>query len=424
VQEQKGIVRDARDATNSRDPAQAGKRDALRVRETALRKQTAQLAADPMFASLQPAHLKTADAHLADAESHLAAADAPAAATAAQQGLDSLQRELDRQAERVGKADQAVARSEFQRFEHDQARNRTAADSLGVASARLGDSGVALQKDLIRAGGAMRAAETELEKTAAKPAAVDQLEALKHLAKSRDDLARSVETLLVELRSELQTRILSELTEMHEIQATIRETTEAQAPRVGQRSRTALVLVVGLSQKEAELAERTDHLRALTVETEFGIALPTALQVLAREMTKVQEWLKEGDASVRTVTLEKRIEEDLLSLLEAMRRLPPTTPPPPGAPLPSDLRALERELNRLIAELKMIRLLQSRLNDDTAGLDHGRSQEAVLPPALRREIEALKSSQEEIRDSLAKIADRLPSPDGGGGGAEPEKVDR
>ena len=34
--------------------------------------------------------------------------------------------------------------------------------------------------------------------------------------------------------------------------------------------------------------------------------------------------------------------------------------------------ARERELNRLIAELKMIRLVQSRLNDDTVNVDKSR----------------------------------------------------
>ncbi len=89
-------------------------------------------------------------------------------------------------------------------------------------------------------------------------------------------------------------------------------------------------------------------------------------------MTRVEGWLKEGDASARTIEMERRIEQDLLGLLEAMRRLPPSTPPPPGAPLPTEPRARERELNRLIAELKMIRLLQSRLNDDTTTIDQGR----------------------------------------------------
>jgi hypothetical protein len=81
--------------------------------------------------------------------------------------------------------------------------------------------------------------------------------------------------------------------------------------------------------------------------------------------------------------------------------------------LPKDPRARERELNRLIAELKMIRLLQSRLNDDTFETDRGRPKEAVLPPPLKRVIEDLKSAQDEIHESLAKLSKQY---EGGGGG--------
>ena len=55
----------------------------------------------------------------------------------------------------------------------------------------------------------------------------------------------------------------------------------------------------------------------------------------------------------------------------------------------------------------MIRLLQVRLNDDTAEVDNGRPRTEVLPPALRREIEALKAAQEEIRDSLRRVGAAL-----------------
>jgi hypothetical protein len=395
-------------------PERKAARAASREQEAEVQKKAAGLAAAAPFAGLEPAYLKQADAHLGDAVTSLATTDDRASVDAGRQALDLLEKELDRLNERVATSEHAVAAAEFKRFEQDQARNRSAADSLAVTSARLGDTGVALQKDLIRAGGSMRAAEGELAKTAAKPASEDQLDALKHLVKSREDLAKATEGLLVELRAELQARLMAELTEMHEMQLAIRETTQAQAPRVAQRSRTAMVLVVGLAQKEAELVSRTDHLVALTVETEFGIALPTALRVLSREMTKIQEWLKEGDASSRTVALEKRVEEDLLGLLEAMRRLPPTTPPPPGSPLPTDLRSRERELNRLIAELKMIRLLQTRLNDDTVEVDHSRPPTPVLTPALRREIETLQASQEETRDSLAKISERMDLPEDSG----------
>jgi hypothetical protein len=124
-------------------------------------------------------------------------------------------------------------------------------------------------------------------------------------------------------------------------------------------------------------------------------------------MRNVEGRLKESDASPGTIATEKRIEEDLLSLVQAIRRLPPTTPPPPGTPLPSNLRERERELNRLVAELKMIRLLQVRLNDDTTGVDGSRPDPTTLPPAIRREIEALEASQDELRESLSKIAERI-----------------
>jgi hypothetical protein len=413
VRGQKDVIRDTRDARQKEgEPARKGAKDAARDRESGLRTSAASLAADPLFATLDPPHLKQADPHLGDAVAHLATPDVDSAVLAEEKALDSFQKELDRLNERASKAEQAVATPEFQKFEQDQLKNRKATNTLAEVSARLGDSGVALQKDLIRAGAPMQTAESDLAKAAARPAAEDQLAALKLLTKSRQGLAKALEGLLTELRAELATRITAELTEMHEAQVAIREVTETQAPRVAQKSRAAFILVASQSQKEAELVDKTDQLASLTEETEFGIALPTALRVISRQMKAVRGWLKEGDASPRTVTQEKRIEQDLLGLLEAMRRLPPTTPPPPGTPLPSDPRARERELNRLIAELKMIRLLQVRLDDDTIVVDRSRPAPPLLPPVLRREIEALKGNQEEIRDSLSKIAKQLePQPD-------------
>jgi hypothetical protein len=129
-------------------------------------------------------------------------------------------------------------------------------------------------------------------------------------------------------------------------------------------------------------------------------------------MHSIEGWLKAGDVAPRTIALEKRVEEDLLGLIEAVRRLPPTTPPQPDEPLPSDPRARERELSRLVAELKMVRMIQSRLNDDTVVVDKTRPAAATLPPPLRREVESLEATQDEIRDSLAKIGERLPFPEG------------
>ena len=199
---------------------------------------------------------------------------------------------------------------------------------------------------------------------------------------------------------------------MHEIQASIRETTQAQAPRVLQKSRTALITVAGLSKKEAELGERTEHLLALVEETEFGIALPTALRVLSREMRSIEGWLKAGDVLARTIALETRVEEDLLGLLQAIRRLPPTTPPPPGTPLPSDLTG-----TRARAEPADRRAQDDPAAPVAAQRRHGRGRQDPprrlgprLPPSGARSRRS-RPSQDEIRDSLAKIAERLETPD-------------
>jgi hypothetical protein len=382
--------------------------------EAGVREAAGALAADPLFADREPAWLAQAIPHVDDTTTHLEAGELDPALDAGQQALDLFRKERDRLDGRIAEAEAATSEDQFRRFEADQKRNRDATDALSSASARLGETGVSLQKNLIDASGAMRDAEGDLAQTAPEPAASDQEDALKKLLESREALSGAMEELLVELRTELQAQIIADLTEMYEAQVVIRESTEAQAPRAAEKSRTALIALAGLAKSEAELAARIEQLTDLVEITEFGIALPTSLRVLGREMLAVEALLKGGDATPPTIALERRIEEDLLGLIQAMRRLPPSTPPPPGTPLPSEPRDRERELNRLVAELKMIRMLQSRLNDDTVIVDETRPDASPLSAELRREIDALRNNQDEIRESLSKIGRQLEPPGLGG----------
>lgn len=382
--------------------------------EAAVREVAGALAADPLVADREPAWIKQAIPHVDDTTTHLESGKLDPALDAAQQALDLFLKERDRLDERIADAEAAISEDQFRQFERDQNRNRDATDALSSVSSRLGDAGIALQKNLIDASGSMRDAEGNLAQTEPEPAATDQLDALKKLLESRETLAKALEELLVELRTELQAQIIADLTEMYEAQVAIRESTEAQAPRAAEQSRTALIALAGLARSEAELAARIEQLTDLVEITEFGIALPTSLRVLGREMLAVEALLKAGDATQSTIDLERRIEEDLLGLIQAMRRLPPSTPPPPGTPLPSEPRDRERELNRLVAELKMIRMLQTRLNDETVIVDETRPEDSPLSAELRREIDALRNNQDEIRESLSKIGRQLEPPGLGG----------
>lgn len=412
VREQRSVVETTTRA--SEDQAGASRDEAIAdaiAREAGVRESANALANTPPFNEVEPALLARAIPLVEDTTTFLEADNTGEAIDSGRQALELFEEQLAALDAKLGEAEADIAEDRFRQFERDQARNRESTDTLAQVSSRIGDSGVALQKDLITASGAMKEAEGNLSRTEAEPAADRQDDALKALIKSRQDLAAATEKLLVELRIELQAQIIADLAEMHEMQVSIRESTEAQAPRAAQKSRTALIALANLAKTEAELASRMEQLTDLVEITEFGIALPTSLRVLGREMSVVEALLKAGDATEPTVKLERRIEEDLLGLLQAMRRLPPTTPPPPGTPLPSNLRDRERELNRLVAELKMIRLLQSRLNDDTVIVDESRPEFPDLPSDLRRQIEALRDNQDEIRESLGRIGQQLEPPD-------------
>jgi hypothetical protein len=414
VRDQQAVIADTKNTDKGGEKTAKETRSQIREREVKLRGSTTALANDPLFADLQPPHLRRADTHLSEAAASLEKDDAKAAIAAEEKALALMRQELTRLDDQVTQTRRTIEAAAFRRRGEDQVKNHESAEKLGVLAARLGDAGVVLRKDLIRAGASMQSAGQNLARAAAKPAADEQASALDVLGKSRDDLADSVERLLAELRSELRTRLIRDLLEMHEQQLAVREITQAQAPRVQQKSRIALVTVGGLAPKQAELGERTEHLLALVEETEFGIALPTTLRVLAREMRSIEGWLKSGDVAPRTIAMETRLEQDAITLAGAIRQLPSETPPAPGTPLATNQRERDRELSRLIAELTMVRMLQARLNDDTVGVDKTRPAASTLPPAFRREVETLESNQDEIRDSLAKIAERLDFPQDSG----------
>ncbi len=169
VRDQEGLFADTKKASTKgdesseerpgRDPDAQGK-----VREAA-----SALATDPLFADLQPPHLRRADAQFAEAVASLDKAALSAAVSAEEKGLGLLRQELARLDDEMKQSERTIADAEFQRRTVDQGKNRTATETLQETSARLGDVGVALRKDLIRASASMRTAEQSLGKIGAAP---------------------------------------------------------------------------------------------------------------------------------------------------------------------------------------------------------------------------------------------------------------
>jgi septal ring factor EnvC (AmiA/AmiB activator) len=118
-------------------------------------------------------------------------------------------------------------------------------------------------------------------------------------------------------------------------------------------------------------------------------------------MAGVKESLTAADASEPVVARERDIEADLKDLLAAMRQMPSSK----GSNDDSDPnRARERELNRLVAELKMIRMVQVRVNRATVQTDGRRPAEiAAIAADLRRQIENVTNQQDDVREVTERL---------------------
>jgi archaellum component FlaC len=264
---------------------------------------------------------------------------------------------------------------------------------------------------LIRAAGSMSNAESSFGNQDASSAGTSQGEALASLKYTREQLADEAENLLNRLRAEIKKRTIEGLVQMLEGQVVVRQSTERLGPRVKEGARTVLTSVVALAGSEGKLIVIGEGLTALVEETEFGIALPAALRSVTDAMADVKERLAAADASEEVVIAEKQIEEDLAALLEAMKQLPSQGDPGKGQRGGASER--ERQLNRLIAELKMVRMLQVRVGRDTRDVDKNRPAELKdLSASLVRRIETLQDRQEDVHDVTERIAveraDELP----------------
>jgi hypothetical protein len=295
-----------------------------------------------------------------------------------------------------------VDAQKFAALAKDQAGNRQLNENIAEMVRGLGDSGKSAMNDLNKSGNSMASAERQLGGQQAGAAGQDQESALAALKAAREKLAEEAERLQAQLRGEVKKRLLEGLTLMLEQQVMVRESTVTLAPRAAKGSRQAQASVVGLAKSEGKIIALADELINMVEETEFGYALPAALRLVRDEMAGVQTSLSKGDATEPVVNAEKQVEADLKALFEALKQMPAAAPPKSGKGKGGSDEQ-ERELNRMVAELKLLRLLQVRVNQETVGTDQKRQQAAGISAALRRQIEDIGGRQEDVRDVTEKL---------------------
>lgn len=320
-----------------------------------------------------------------------------------EQALSLLKQAEEALREQERELEAAISEQKFAEMRKDQSNNRKATDGISEAAVQLGDAGSAARADLGKASGSMMSAEGSLGSGDADSANDSQDDAEESLKSARAKLAAEADKLLNRLRAEIKKRTIEGLVQMLEGQITIRQSTERLGPRVKDGGRVVSNSVTGLASAENKLIVIGEGLTALVEETEFGIALPAALRSVTDGMIDIKDRLAAVDASESVIGMEKQVEEDLQSLLDAMKQLPSSNGSGEGNR--NSRAARERQLNQIIAELKLVRMLQVRVNRDTKDVDGQRPESAKdLPLALTKRIEALEGRQEDVHDVTERIA--------------------
>jgi hypothetical protein len=249
------------------------------------------------------------------------------------------------------------------------------------------------QQRLEKAQQRMEEAQKKLEEAKKSDAVEKQEEAIRELEQAKAEL----EEILRQLREEEMARTLAMLEarfrKMLDAQVQIYEGTQRldKVPEA-ERDRDDAIEAGRLSQKEAEIALEAD--KALNVLQEEGsaVAFPEAVMEIRDDMITVRDRLAEAKIGEMTQGVEKDIIAALEEMITALEKAQQEMQDKSQSPPPGEGGEGEMPLVDAIAELKMIRALQMRVNTRTQRYAEVSKTEQVDQP--------------ELLDSLRKLAER------------------
>jgi hypothetical protein len=156
-----------------------------------------------------------------------------------------------------------------------------------------------------------------------------------------------------------------------------------------------------LSDKEEEIVlEANGGLRLLEAEGS-AVAFAEVFKQVRGDMVTVAGRLRKTDTGKVTVTIENDIIDTLKEMIEALKKARQDNKNPPKPSQPGQGQKVDPRLIDLLAELKMIRSMQLRVNARTKVYGEQYEGEQAPPPAVApnaKEREKYERIQSELKD--------------------------
>jgi hypothetical protein len=250
----------------------------------------------------------------------------------------------------------------------------------------------------------MQEAQQKLEEAQREGAVEKQEEALRELELAKAEL----EEILRQLREEEILRMLAQLearfVKMLQLQREVYDGTLRldKVPR-DQRSHNHEIEASRLSGKEIQIIIECDKVLLLLREDGTAVAFPEAVQQMREDMQQVELRLAQTKVGKITQGIEEDIIAALEEMIEALKKAQEEAEDKKSKPnQPSPSRPQDPSLIDTLAELKMIRALQMRVNSRTERysklIEGEQAENAELVEAIRRLAEREERIHRVTRD--------------------------
>jgi len=290
---------------------------------------------------------------------------------------------------------------EFDPLVDSENRNKRLGEDLEQMLRQFGASAASATGAVNGATQNMGNAANSLSKSNGDEASKEQQEAIDKLAKADAELQDLQSSLEKELEAFVRQRVMETLVQMIADQHQVRTTTEKLAPRVAEGRRESVLAVRRLAESEEKIIQLGQEALSLCELVEFSMAFPPALQSVIDQMDIVTTDLNAGKANEVVVGREKQIEDDLQELLNALKQ----------ASRPSNKMAGGQcsncggNMNKLLAEVKMLRWMELSLNKETKALEAQVQGKSPKDPDVADRIKPLTEKQMKIQMITQKLHD-------------------
>jgi hypothetical protein len=254
----------------------------------------------------------------------------------------------------------------------------------------------------------MEEAIKKLEEASREGATERQQKAIESLEVAKAELERVLRQMREEEMERTLTQLAARFRKMLELQTVVYEgTMRIDKVPAADRNQDNEIEAARLSRQEATLEREADKALLLLREEGSSVAFPETVELLRDDMRQVTARLAKVDVGQVTQGLETDIiaalEETIAALEKALKDLEQNRAPPGGGAPPGGQPAEPPLVNKL-AELKMIRSLQMRINLRTRRYGQMIEGEQANTPEILAALEDLAKRQARVYQATADLS--------------------